>query len=182
MKILITGGAGFIGSHLTQLLSVDHEVIIYDIQEPKQKNVDFIIGDVNDAQKNLESCKDIDIVIRITGDDILRDEIMIDKAVTSHLNQSCDVTLTRNMPYGCATEIFTVKTLETIIKKANCPENTGYLEWYLDNDKYFSINDQINQIIIHPFFQKNLRCDASLTNNVSKARADFSHNSCHQTC
>ena len=31
MKILITGGAGFIGSHLTQLLSVDHEVIIYDI-------------------------------------------------------------------------------------------------------------------------------------------------------
>ena len=55
MKILITGGAGFIGSHLTQLLSVDHEVIIYDIQEPKQKNVDFIIGDVNDAQKNLEN-------------------------------------------------------------------------------------------------------------------------------
>ena len=67
MKILITGGAGFIGSHLTQLLSVDHEVIIYDIQEPKQKNVDFIIGDVNDAQKNLESCKDIDIVIHLAA-------------------------------------------------------------------------------------------------------------------
>lgn len=67
MKILITGGAGFIGSHLTQLLSNDHEVIIYDIQEPKQKNVDFIIGDVNDAEKNLESCNGVDVVVHLAA-------------------------------------------------------------------------------------------------------------------
>ena len=36
---------------------------------------------------------DLDHIVRITGDDILRDEVMIDKAVESHFHQSCNVTL-----------------------------------------------------------------------------------------
>ncbi len=67
MKILITGGAGFIGSHLTKLLSVDNDVIIYDIKEPKQANVDSIIGDVNNLEKNLQSHTNIDVVIHLAA-------------------------------------------------------------------------------------------------------------------
>ena len=67
MKILITGGAGFIGSHLTKLLSIDNDVIIYDIKQPKQGNVDSIIGDVNNLEKNLESCTNIDVVIHLAA-------------------------------------------------------------------------------------------------------------------
>tara|TARA_B100000029_G_scaffold479742_1_gene527077 strand:- start:3728 stop:4669 length:942 start_codon:yes stop_codon:yes gene_type:complete len=67
MKILITGGAGFIGSHLTKLLSVDNDVIIYDIKPSKQKNVKSIVGDVNNFQKNFEYSEDIDIVIHLAA-------------------------------------------------------------------------------------------------------------------
>ena len=92
-------------------------------------------------------------IVRITGDDILRDEIMIDKAVESHLNKSCDVTFTRNMPYGTSSEVFSLNVLEAILETVNIPENTEYLEYYLDNDRYFSINNVKSDYV----FNKNLR-------------------------
>ena len=82
----------------------------------------------------------LDHIVRITGDDILRDEVMIDKAVESHLNESCDVSFTKNMPYGASSEIFSIGALETILKTVTVPENTEYLEYYLENDRYFSVN------------------------------------------
>lgn len=83
---------------------------------------------------------DLDHIVRITGDDILRDELMIDKAVESHLHESCDVTFTKNMPYGASSEVFSINALETILKTVVVPENTEYLEYYLENDRYFSVN------------------------------------------
>ena len=50
----------------------------------------------------------IDEIVRITGDDILRDEIMID-SLKSHLYNSCNVTMMKNMPYGTATEIINIE-------------------------------------------------------------------------
>jgi spore coat polysaccharide biosynthesis protein SpsF (cytidylyltransferase family) len=75
----------------------------------------------------------------VTGDDILRDEIMIDNVIDDHLFYSNDVTLTRNMPYGTDTELFTFDTIRTIMSNALYPQNTEYLEWYLENDRYFSV-------------------------------------------
>lgn len=60
MKILITGGAGFIGSHLAEKLAYKHEVIILDNMDPyydvrikkenikivESKGAKFILGDV----------------------------------------------------------------------------------------------------------------------------------------
>ena len=62
MKILITGGAGFIGSHLTdRLLAEGHSVVVYDnlslgrldnIEEAqKNPNFSFIEGDILDKEK-----------------------------------------------------------------------------------------------------------------------------------
>ncbi len=58
MKALITGGAGFIGSHLAQrLLEQGHEVVIIDDLstgrmeniEPFRHRVEFVTGDIRDA-------------------------------------------------------------------------------------------------------------------------------------
>lgn len=46
-KIFITGGSGFIGSHLAEKLNnLGHDVTIYDINEPLAKNIRFIKGDI----------------------------------------------------------------------------------------------------------------------------------------
>ena len=66
--------------------------------------------------------------------------LMIDKAVEQHLASSCNVTLMKNMPYGTSSEIFSLNVLKTILKTAVVPENTEYLEWYLENDRYFNVN------------------------------------------
>ena len=38
MNILITGGSGFLGSEITNLLSKNNNIYIYDINKNKNKN------------------------------------------------------------------------------------------------------------------------------------------------
>jgi UDP-glucose 4-epimerase len=57
MKILVTGGSGFIGSHLVDvLLEEGHEVSIYDIEAPRYgQNARYIKGDVRDMKQLLKA-------------------------------------------------------------------------------------------------------------------------------
>ena len=57
LKILVTGGGGFIGSFLVQQLSRKHKIIILDhgnrykiLKKKIKKNVEFVIGDVTDEK------------------------------------------------------------------------------------------------------------------------------------
>ena len=67
MKILITGGTGFIGSHLTQFLKKDNDITIYDVKKPIEKDVKFILGDILDEQKILQSFQDFDAIIHLAA-------------------------------------------------------------------------------------------------------------------
>jgi UDP-glucose 4-epimerase len=55
MKVLVTGGAGYIGSHTAQhLIDAGHQVVVFDnlstgFKEALPANAQFIIGDVRDA-------------------------------------------------------------------------------------------------------------------------------------
>ena len=55
MKILIVGGAGYVGGYVTDLLiETNNEIIIYDnllYEDQFQKNVNFVYGDVRDYKK-----------------------------------------------------------------------------------------------------------------------------------
>jgi UDP-glucose 4-epimerase len=92
MKILITGGNGFIGTHITnQLLEQQHQVVVYDnfvtsekpsakenqseyaeSGKPKadssdQRALTIIEGDVLDAKKLVESLQGVDAVIHMAS-------------------------------------------------------------------------------------------------------------------
>ena len=77
MKILITGGAGFIGRHLVHsLVEKNHHVTIYEnfsnssknnIKDLLQKNVSLIHGDLTDFPLLQNSLKNFDFVIHLAA-------------------------------------------------------------------------------------------------------------------
>ena len=73
MHILVTGGAGFIGSHVTKLLlGRGHQVVVLDnLSHGFAENVDrrakLIVGDIRDRKKTKEALKGIEAVIHMAG-------------------------------------------------------------------------------------------------------------------
>lgn len=74
-KILITGGAGFVGTHLTnKLIEEDFEVTIFDNLSfgkkeniPKSNKVSFIEGDVKNKTELINALNGIDTVIHLAA-------------------------------------------------------------------------------------------------------------------
>ena len=71
-KILITGGAGFVGSYLANKLSENNKVIVYDnlSRQPQVKlkdNIEFIEGDIRDIEKLNRVGRDIDIIFHLAA-------------------------------------------------------------------------------------------------------------------
>lgn len=79
-RVLVTGGAGFIGSHLVDiLLEKGHFVRAYDNLEPQvhgesqkipdylNKEVELIVGDVRDREKLKEAINGIDVVFHLAA-------------------------------------------------------------------------------------------------------------------
>jgi len=73
MKVLVTGGAGFIGSHVTKLLlDRGYQVVVLDnLSHGFAENVDrrakLIVGDIRDRKKTKEALKGIEAVIHMAG-------------------------------------------------------------------------------------------------------------------
>jgi len=75
LNILVTGGAGFIGSHLVDALAVENRVIILDdfssgkkeniVQHEGRKNVIIVTGDVRDRNLLSELTRETDIVYHL---------------------------------------------------------------------------------------------------------------------
>lgn len=66
-KILITGGAGKIGSHFIAQNKEKYDFIVLDKKRPIDESVDYIIGDLSDVDVLSKACKDIDIVLHLAG-------------------------------------------------------------------------------------------------------------------
>src|SRR6266851_5566339 len=75
-RVLVTGGAGFIGSHLVEALSQSNaELRVVDsfesgsqanIESARDK-VELIRGDLLDFDKCLNACKDVEIVLNLAA-------------------------------------------------------------------------------------------------------------------
>lgn len=72
-KILITGGFGFIGSHIANALSefTQHEILVYDLNanNGKKENITTFQGDIFDSEKllNVMRVGDVSTVIHMIG-------------------------------------------------------------------------------------------------------------------
>ena len=67
MKIVVTGGSGFIGTNLIKSIKNKHEITVLDINPPKLENISFVEGNITDQKFVEESIKDFDIVIHLAA-------------------------------------------------------------------------------------------------------------------
>ncbi|MFH0928960.1 MAG: NAD-dependent epimerase/dehydratase family protein [Candidatus Aenigmatarchaeota archaeon] len=73
MRMLVTGGAGFIGSHLVDLLIEEgHDVVVIDdlsggFRENVNKKAEFVLGSLNDVNLVNRTMKNVDTVFHLAA-------------------------------------------------------------------------------------------------------------------
>jgi nucleoside-diphosphate-sugar epimerase len=67
MRVLVTGGAGRIGTYVVSKLKATHEVTVFDLSAPGDIAVSFIQGDIHDRERTWKALKGIDAVVHLAG-------------------------------------------------------------------------------------------------------------------
>lgn len=78
---------------------------------------------------------EVDVVLRITGDDILVDPIYIDRGLQHHLKSNAEYSDLKALPSGTEVEFFDVQLLKEIHRLARDPNGTEYLTFYVTHHK-----------------------------------------------
>ena len=99
------------------------------------------------------ACEDRDIIVRVTGDDILVDPIIVDSLVSS-LKNSCESIVhvsnnrVKSFPYGSDVEVFYFSALEKAWSETSVPFDREHVTPYIRNNPgifpYINIQSKID--------------------------------------
>ncbi len=123
----------------------------------KELKIDVFRGPVkNVLERMVKGIKKYkhNIVVRVTGDDILIDLDYMDVAINHLLENNLDYVDHKALPSGTETEIFDRNTLNLIYKTANDLEGTEYLTNYIKNNKLYF---KTSSAPVHPRHKSKLR-------------------------
>jgi len=68
LQILVTGGSGFIGSHIVdKLIEKGYDVRVFDRVKPLREDVEWFKGDLLNEKEVLEACKDIEAIYHLAA-------------------------------------------------------------------------------------------------------------------
>jgi len=68
MVVLVTGGSGFIGSHIVdKLIEHGYDVRVMDLREPHRDDVEWLKGDILNPHDCLAACRDADVVYHLAA-------------------------------------------------------------------------------------------------------------------
>ena len=149
LKILVTGGAGFIGRKLVDYLLNDHEVTIYDnlsnssmvdIEYLIEKGVKFENEDILDYEKLQKSCTGYDLVIHLAAKTDVAYSV-IHPEITNEVN----VTGTQNVCKCC---------IENKIKKIIFASSAAVYD-----ESKVAINENANTNPVSPYGKSKLQAE-----------------------
>ena len=106
----------------------------------KKNKIDFYAGEIDNVLLRMISAikqKKTDLVIRVTGDDILIDPYYLDKTIDFHLENNFEYTDNKALPSGTEVEIFNKEILKKIHFLAKDPSGTEYLTFYIKKNLNF---------------------------------------------
>ena len=103
----------------------------------KKYKIDIFFGDNSDVLNRMIGAiknKKCDLVLRITGDDILIDSEYLDQNIDFHLTNNLEYSNNKQLPSGMEIEVFDKKLLLEIKKLSVNTKYTEYLSFYIDNN------------------------------------------------
>ncbi len=122
-----------------------------------KKGIKCYRGDELDVLKRMiGACEqeNLDIAVRVTGDDILLSPTHLDEAVHHLIKTNSDYCHNKGLPSGTECEVFTVQALKTIYLFAEEPDNTEYLTYFIESENFHR-----SELPVPPEFKR----DVSLT-------------------
>ena len=204
MRVFITGGAGFIGTHLCQKLAQKHDVTIYDnfsnsTQEnfsSKTQKVSIIPGDILDYQKLSSAMKNHNIVIHLAAkidviDSIINPEFTFETNVkgTQNVLDSCMLNGITKIIATSSAAIYQNVSKGTINEENKTEPLSPYGKSKLEMEKMITLskidstilrlfnvygNDSADGVIVN--FKENIQNNKQLTIfGDGKAIRDFVH-------
>ncbi len=105
-------------------LAAEHDLDVY------RGPVDDVLGRILGAIEGV----DVDVVLRVTGDDILIDADYVRRAVEHHLGQNAEYSDLKELPSGTEVEVFDADLLRWIWRAAADREGTEYLTFYVTHN------------------------------------------------
>lgn len=93
MKILVTGGLGFIGSRLVELIKAKHEITVLDRSQASIEGIECIQGDITDREAVIKAVEGKDIVIHLAA--------LLDESAGRKKLFEANVEGTRNVVEAC---------------------------------------------------------------------------------
>lgn len=158
MKILVTGGAGFIGSNLTKRLVDDgHQVVVLDnllrgnkIDKATFNKITFIKGDVRDAQVVNDACKSCDLIFHfaaVLGVDVVADnpvETMdVEVIGTRNVVMAAEANGVKKIPYASTSGIYGHSAIESALtEEVLVDPHTSYAMAKRYNEIYLASHHQ----------------------------------------
>jgi spore coat polysaccharide biosynthesis protein SpsF (cytidylyltransferase family) len=90
---------------------------------------------------------DVDVVVRVTGDDLLVDPDYLDRAVLHHLETNAEYSDLKSLPSGTEVEVIDASLLRTIWQVSKNTQGTEYLTTYIvdHSDQFTTTSVQVEE-------------------------------------
>jgi UDP-glucose 4-epimerase len=164
-NILITGGSGFVGSHMVKKFSENNNTVtIFDIMEPRfplNKNTEFVKGDIFDLATLEKIVDKNDVIVHLVG---LADagaaqknpmkSFMLNVMSLQNILEACRITGGKKIVFPSSAAIYGI-TDDLPIKENFPPQPTNIYSWHKilceEMIKAYQKNYGINYVILRFF-------------------------------